>query len=465
MKEEIRQYFLEHREDILKDIASLVEINSVRDEAKEGMPFGEGPAKAVAEAKRIAERMGFATKNFDNYALTINSDPSCQDAHLGILCHLDVVPEGTGWTREPFKMTVEGDNIYGRGVSDDKGPAVTALWALKACNDLGVKLSKNVRIILGSDEECGSSDLDYYFKKEAQPDFCFSPDADFPIYNCEKGRFSTTIRGKYENKELPALVSFEGGHTSNIVAQHAEALVEGISLSDAKDAAKKWGEATKTEIEANEDNGKVKFICNGLSAHASTPRHGINAVTALLQLLADLNLKGDLGKYIEGLSKLFPHGDFLGEAIGIKREDEISGPLTCSFNILNIADGNLAGIFDIRSPICSNEENTSLVMEKNLAKYSLTLDSTKMVEPHYVDENLPFIKILSKSYEDFTGKKGECRSMGGGTYVHHIENGVAFGPTMPGTETNIHGPDEVASVNELLLGAMIYTEVIIDMCK
>ena len=465
MQKKIRQYFLDHKDELLADIASVVAINSVKGEAKEGMPFGEGPAKAVAEAEKIAKRMGFATKNFENYVLTINSDADAKDAHLGILCHLDVVPAGEGWTSDPFTMVERDGKIYGRGVTDDKGPAISALWSLKAVNDLGVKLSKNCRIILGADEECGSSDLDYYFTKEDYPKYSVSPDADYPIYNCEKGRFSTTIRAKYENKELPALVEFHGGDTSNAVPMKAYAVVEGISLEEAEKFAEEFANKTNTKINVSEENGKVKFLCEGVSAHASTPHVGNNAVTALLSMVAALPLKGDLADYVKGLSATFPHGDFHGEAAGIKMEDKVSGPLTCSFDILNISEGEVAGVFDVRAPICSTEANTSEVMEKTLAQYGLKLDTTKMVAPHYVDENLPFIKTLLKSYEDYSGLKGECISMGGGTYVHDIENGVAFGPCLPGTVTNIHGADEVAIIDQILLNAEIYTQVIIDMCK
>ena len=464
MQKKIENYFLMHKDEILADIASLVAINSVRGEAKEGMPFGEGPAKALAEAEKIISRMGFTSTNFDNYALTVNCGEG--DAYLGILSHLDVVAEGTGWTKEPFKMEIDGNKIYGRGVTDDKGPAVVALWALKACKDLGININKKVRLIFGADEECGSSDLKYYFQKENPPKYCLSPDADFPIYNCEKGSFNAPFRAKYENKALPALISFKGGHTTNIVAQHSEALVEGLELAEAQRLAKEVSESTKTEITVSEEGKYIKFSCEGTSAHASTPEKGNNTVTALVSLLDKAPLaEGDLKNYIHGLAALFPHGDYYGKAIGVANEDEVSGKLTLSFNILDIADGEIMARFDSRCPVCSNEENMSLVVDKKLKEYGFKLDTTEMNPPHYVSEDLPFIKTLSKAYEDFTGMEGKCCSMGGGTYVHHIENGVAFGPCFPGTVTNIHGADEVGFVDQLLKCGMIYAAVIAEMCK
>ena len=465
MNEQIKQYFLAHRTEILADIASVVAINSVKGPAEEGKPFGKGPAAAVAQAEKIAHRMGFTTKNFDNYVLTINTDPDAKEAELGILCHLDVVPAGEGWSSDPFEMIEKDGKIYGRGVTDDKGPAISMLWCLKACKDLGIKLSKNCRLILGADEECGSSDLAYYFTKEDYPKYSVSPDAEFPVYNCEKGRFSTTIRAKYMNDDLPCLVSFHGGDTANAVPKKAFAVVEGISYKKLRTVADEYEVKTKAKFDIEEMGKQAKILCEGTAAHASTPDLGNNAVTALLAMVNALPLKGELAGYIEGLAANFPHGDFHGEAAGINMADEVSGPITFTLDILNIDQCEIQGIFDIRAPLCSNEENTSKVLEKSLNKYGLTLDSTEMEPPHYVDEKLPFIHTLLKSYEDYTGLKGECLSMGGGTYVHEIENGVAFGPCLPGYVANIHSADEEAVVDDLLTNAMIYTQVIKDMCE
>ena len=57
-----------------------------------------------------------------------------------------------------------------------------------------------------------------------------------------------------------------------------------------------------------------------------------------------------------------------------------------------------------------------------------------------------------------------CIAIGGGTYVHGIPGGVAFGASMPGFVSNLHGPDERVNVADLLTAAMIYTQVILDVC-
>ncbi len=162
MKEIIEKYFEKNRDFMVEDIAKLVRIKSDKQEAKEGKPFGEGPAEVLAVALEIASKMGFKTHNYDNYAGAI--DLNDHERKLDILAHLDVVPAGNGWSiTEPFEPLVRDGRIYGRGTTDDKGPAVAALYAMKAVKDLNIPIKAGVRLILGTDEECGSSDIRYYY--------------------------------------------------------------------------------------------------------------------------------------------------------------------------------------------------------------------------------------------------------------------------------------------------------------
>ena len=214
-QKEIEAYFADKQEQILADIARLVRIKSEREPMQEGMPFGKGPYEALMEGKKLAEERGLSTKNFDNYVITAEAGP--QPAYLGILAHLDVVSEGSGWTMPPYEMTVRDGRIYGRGTADDKGPAVVALWALKAAKELCPQLKKGVRLILGSAEETGSEDLDHYLPLEAAPPVSFSPDAEYPVINIEKGGYKPIFGAKWdEDPALPRVCAIHGGTTTNI---------------------------------------------------------------------------------------------------------------------------------------------------------------------------------------------------------------------------------------------------------
>ena len=159
-----------------------------------------------------------------------------------------------------------------------------------------------------------------------------------------------------------------------------------------------------------------------------------------------------------------PHGDWLGKDLGIAMEDEISGPLTLAFSILEIDETSLKGEFDSRWPICSNVENTLKPAKKNMKAHGILLSNDSMNPPHHVSGDSEFVQTLLRCYEIYTGNKGECVAIGGGTYVHHLKNGVAFGASMPETENHMHGPDEFAVIDELLKSAKIFAQVIVELC-
>ena len=181
-KEKISRYIDAHRKEMLEDIGALCRINSVKGSYRIGKPYGEGCSEALRAALHIAECYGFSINNYDNYVGTV--DMNDKEAQLDILAHLDVVPAGDGWTvTEPFEPVVKDGKIYGRGTADDKGPAIAALYAMRAVNELGIPMKKNVRLILGTDEECGSSDITHYYSVEKEAPMTFSPDASFPVIN------------------------------------------------------------------------------------------------------------------------------------------------------------------------------------------------------------------------------------------------------------------------------------------
>ena len=165
-KEELRTYIENHESEMIEDLKSLIRIPSEKQEAEPGKPFGAPAAEALAQGIEILEKYGFAVTNYDNYAIA--ADFNQEEKGLDILAHLDVVPAGEGWQEtDPFTPLIKEGKMFGRGTADDKGPAIAAIYAMRAVKELGYPLKKNVRLVLGSDEECGSSDLEYYYKHHA----------------------------------------------------------------------------------------------------------------------------------------------------------------------------------------------------------------------------------------------------------------------------------------------------------
>ena len=209
------------KDDLLEDLQNLLRINSERDDAQATpeAPFGPGPVAGLKHMLAYGERDGFTVKNVDNYAGHIEYGEG--DETLGIFGHMDVVPAGDGWETDPYEPVIKDGKIYARGASDDKGPSMAAYYAMKIIKELGLPVSKKIRFVVGSDEESGWGDMDYYFQHEEAPDFGFSPDAEFPIINGEKG--NVTIR-----------LTFRGGNGADFIHEDFYGEKLGVAFEDEK---------------------------------------------------------------------------------------------------------------------------------------------------------------------------------------------------------------------------------------
>ncbi|MDO5423798.1 MAG: Sapep family Mn(2+)-dependent dipeptidase [Eubacteriales bacterium] len=466
MIEKIREFIEAHEAEMLEDAKALIAINSERMEAKPGMPYGEGTAKVFQEAEKILQSHGFAPKNYENYVLAadLNENP----ARLDILAHLDVVPAGEGFTvTEPFCPVVQDGKLYGRGAADDKGPAVAALYAMRAVKELGIPLSGNCRLILGADEECGSSDIAYYYQKEKEAPMTFSPDADFPLINLEKGGLQLGFTAEAgEQGEGIRLVSIQAGTKINVVPGKAEAVLKNAEKESLVSLAQEITEETGVSFTFTEEKDGIHVLAEGSFAHAASPEGGKNALTALVWFLSRIPFGAEEVRSLLGaLHAMFPHGDCHGEALGVNHADEKSGRLTLSFDMLKFDGKTLAGAFDCRAPLCANEENTGDVIRKRLREAGFMPDDGSMYEPHYVPEDSALVQTLLACYEDVTGKKGKPLAIGGGTYVHHIENGVAFGCAEEDVDNHMHGADEFMLVEQMKKSAVIFALAILRLCE
>lgn len=465
-KDRLKEYFLAHKDALLADVSTLVAINSEDMPPEPGMPYGRGPAECLAAATTLMEGYGFPVTNYDNYVVAADFGPAPRK--LDILAHLDVVPAGEGWTvTEPFTPKVVDGRIYGRGTCDDKGPALCALYAMRAIKELGIPLSSGVRLILGSNEECGSGDLVHYFSKEVSAPMTFSPDADFPVINVEKGMLRFPFSAQLPADEpLPRLASFHSGVKVNVVPDRASALVEGLNLETIEAAAKGFMAQVDVQVTCTAEDSGVSIRVKGRNAHASTPDRGENALTALVAFLAQLPLAdGKTTQAIQALAKLFPHGDFHGAALGVSLEDPVAGKTTLTLDILDLADGKLEGVFDSRVCLAGTDENTTHVVAAKLAEVGFTSDpAMAMTPPHHVPEDSELVQALLRTYTAVTGKEGKPIAIGGGTYVHHIDNGVAFGCMVPEVDNHMHGADEFMEIDTMLDSCLIFAQAIIDLC-
>lgn len=466
LKEQLKAYMESHRQEMIDDISALVAIKSDRGETAPGAPFGEGPAAALDKAMEICADKGFAVKNWDGYVGT--ADMNDKASGLDILAHLDVVPVSDGWTvTDPFTPKLIGNKLYGRGTADDKGPAVAALYAMMAVKELGIPLKSNCRLILGTDEECGSSDIRHYYAQNPEAPCTFSPDANFPCINIEKGSIHGDYTAVYpEMTALPRIVRAQGGTKINVVPNKAEAVVEGLTADQIREVAERVTAETGITFTLTGE-GAVEIVAHGVNAHAAMPEPGNNAITGLLTLLTALPMASCEGfDKLCAFQKLYPHGDWSGLAAGIAMEDEESGAMTSCLNIFSLTATGFAAQTDCRCPICATDENVTEVLRAGAEAAGITLNpACKLNAPHYVPADSPFVQTLLSAYETYTGQKGEPLAIGGGTYTHHLQNGVAFGCEFPWTEdVHMHGDDERVNIDELILSAQIFAQVIVDVC-
>lgn len=460
----IHDYFADKEALLIASVSRLVRIDSTLGPALPGKPFGEGPAAALEELLALAREWGLTGQNLDGYVGTV--DLNQQETALHILGHLDVVDPGEGWTvTSAFQPKVVDGLLYGRGADDDKGPVVAALLAMKAVKDLGIPLKHNVRLIAGTDEETGFRDVKWYYSTHPYAPYTISPDADFPIINIEKGHYQPTFQATWpQETALPRVSQFTGGPRLNMVPPKAQATVLGLPLETVEAAVQTLGLEAEISFACHQQGEGIHILCSGQNSHGSTPEEGHNAQTALVSLLAELPLADcPSTRAIHALHAFFPHGDHIGQALGIAQADDLSGHLTLAFTMLTLDDAGCQGRFDSRTPLCGTDETIRQVTRAAMAQAGFTVQG-EIDPPHHVPADSPFLQVLAKCYEMYSGRKSQCLAIGGGTYVHDIPGGVAFGASMPGFVSNLHGPDERVNLADLLTAAKIYAQVILELC-
>ncbi|NSW89438.1 MAG: dipeptidase PepV [Firmicutes bacterium] len=495
---------LKYREDIIREICELIKIRSVTGAPGKGKPFGEGVNQALEYVLGLGERLGLKAKNVDGYAGHIEYGEG--DEIAGVLVHLDVVPEGIGWTFPPFEGVIHEGKIYGRGASDDKGPAIVAVYGLKVLKDLGIIPKRKVRIILGTNEESGMQDMKYYFTKEPVPGMGFSPDAGYPITNREKGILHLALvklghgvneyghkdesgrKDECRHKDMCGLPIQEifGGEAVNMVPAECRAHIpaEKIKPGEVLYLQELAREIDGENIAVLFEEGKGLIILSkGKSAHGASPQSGINAIYKLLSFLYNAE-NGSMGNnsgiggivnnnakngsvrnrvyldsYLKFLYEKKIGSDTTGHSLGIDLKDEESGALTINLGKIIYNQAEKRAMLDIRYPVTCNHEEILKAVKEQAEKEGIHVEIIGHSPPLYVPATHPLIIKLSTAYEKITGEKANLLSMGGGTYARTLKNnGVAFG----GAGTGAHQPDEHVSIEDLMRHGKICTQAIYE---
>ena len=455
----------ELKDELIADIQKWVSIPSVQGAAEAGKPFGAKVADMLDLALETGRKYGFETRNVDYYAGDISMGDG--EETMGMLAHLDVVPAGEGWHHDPFGGEIADGRIIGRGTIDDKGSALCALYAMRAVKECGIPLKDGVRLILGCDEETGMSDMRYYASKYKMPDYGFSPDAEFPLINIEKGGINALLvcdcAGEADAR-IPVL-SIHAGERPNVVPAYAEAVVDYRNVGfdaicaqvDALAQAHNW------KIRAKDlGDGRACISADGILSHGSLPENGLNACGIVLIALNEMHAGGGSRAAIRfAAEKLGLEPD--GASLNIKQADDLSHNLSCNMGIVNFDGARFEITLDIRYPLCATESDILGNICLVASDYGFAVSCTSHHTPLHVPAEHKIVRGLLKVYNEIMHADAKPLAIGGGTYSRMMPNTVAFGVVFPDQEDCCHIADEYIEIDRLTTIVRMYAHAIVEL--
>jgi len=456
----------ENKAEMIASLSNLLCIPSVGAEAEPGMPFGVNVHRAYEYMMHAAKKEGFAIYNADNYGGHIDFEGTGTGI-MGIVGHLDVVPEGDGWEHDPYGGEVFDGVIYGRGTQDNKGPVIACFYAMKALKDCGYEPARTVRLILGLDEETNWKGMEYYLNEVGEvPEFGFTPDAEFPAINGEKGIMVFDIVKKFasQTEKGLALRSLKGGTAANSVADYARAVISnnsGEGFDSVKELVSAFRDEKGCKIRCKGVGKSLEITVQGVSAHGAMPHLGENAITILMDFLGRLNfVSEDTNEFIEFYNSCIGY-DLNGERIGCFLEDKVSGKLTFNVGMIELDQKTVKLTINARYPVTFNEKAVYEGVMSVIDRYNLGIIKGKHQAPIYYNADEPLIETLMDIYRSHSGDyESKPIVIGGGTYARAVKNTVAFGSLFPEDTDLMHQKNECIAVDRLVLLAKIYAEAI-----
>lgn len=497
LEQEIDRWIAEKTGEFVEDIGRLVAIPSISEAGKDGYPYGKACAEVLDEAAALAGKYGFSVRNHEYHCGSLVEPGKRADRRrIGMFAHLDVVPLGEGWEYPPLACTQKDGYLIGRGVGDNKGPAMCALYALRFLKEHGIRLDNDVLLYFGCSEETGMADVEYFCEtqKAELPDLCLVTDTNFPVCYGEKGLFRADITKKISGN----LVSLEAGSVVNVIPAKAEAVLSGVcagevkeklaaleqaggavcaasaaeaGISCAHETAAEPKQLAASGLSVEETDGGVKITAAGVSKHAAFPEGSVNAIHVLTAALSKSGLvTGSAAEAVSEIAALT--ADCYGCTTGIPFEDQESGKLTCVGSVLRLSDGVLRLSFDVRYPVTIEGKDVEAGFRKTAEALGFSTEVMEMSAPAYMPLDRPYIPLLSDVCNYVLKKQYEPYTMGGGTYSRKLPNGIGFGPGVPDMVNPFpaghgsgHQPDECIELRVLLNGLKVYILALLELDK
>jgi len=436
--------------------------------------------------ERVAGEFRLTFRNVDNRIFEVILEGSGNmDDSFGIYTHSDVVPaDKQKWILEdgtqlhPYQMQIIGDRIYGRGTEDDKGSIVATLFAMKSIKESGLKVKRDVRLIIETTEEIGGSGIKYYKARYKIPQYNVVLDNLYPVVTAEKG--FVLILADFDIREANGegvdVVDITGGTTTTQIPASSTVILRTPEPTQVKAKldllAKQYvkDNGGNFRIESRMTGHELEITVFGVSAHSSVPWTGVNPIprafvflhTAMQAIPFSKNHFTDAIQYIYDNYGL----DFYGKKLGIDYSDDFMGPLTITLTTVSLNEERLQIGVSGRPPRGKKVENLKKEIEEKLSAYrsstSLNFDYTVRIWDYmYRNPEGEWINILLDIYRTTTGEEAKPVSSNGSTTAKYLPNGVSFGPSMPGRKYMGHTANEFKKLSNLLLDTQMFTEMIL----
>ncbi|MBC3304607.1 dipeptidase [Pseudomonas sp. SWRI18] len=450
----------------------------------DGVPQYKNPEfiKIAGKIQALAKAFNLNFRNIDNRVYEITLEGS-GDEVVGIHAHADVVPVTPenwvlkdGTKLDPFKVTLIGDRMYGRGTEDDKNGIVVAMYAMKVIKEEKLPLARNFKLLVDTTEETSGDAIPYYFEKNPTPQYNLALDGGYPVVIAEKGYgtvMATFPRRQGEGKGAQ-IISMTGGMATNqipsasvatFVSDQPAQLAASLQKAGIEYAKRNGGDF---EVVAKVDGKDVKLTVTGVSAHSSEPESGVNPVARMLELIHSVDGKialkhnhiTDAARYASDNWGL----DYLGGKLGVGFSDAFMGPLTTSLTFVGLDDKAFKLAVNLRVPKGKSPEKLKAEIADKLSAWDkqskVNVDFTYSVaEPMYRNPEGEWVKALLAVASENLGMEHKFGTSAGATSVHELPNGVQFGLARPEVKYTGHTDNEFKTVDQFLLDLQIVTEM------
>lgn len=456
----IDEWLAKERDNYINDLISSINIRSVATPGEGGYAFGTGCARMLDWALARGAELGLETENDEYYCGSLLYRGT-GDKEVCFVGHLDVVPEGTGWTFEPYNATYIDGHIVGRGSGDNKCSCMVLLYLLKYLKEHNIKLKHSIRVLYGCQEESGMTDMPYYLEKHKDrlPEVFFVCDGPFPIHHGEMGRFSGELSTDLSGT---GLLSFESDSKNGGIPAFAQLTIAGISLEQAQKAL----EGKDVEVTLTGD-GIVAVSAKGKSGHPAAAEQG-GSVNAIAKLSANVAGSGLLDEKADGALAFIGEAfkDFRGTGLGVAYTD-FSGSSQVHCRTAHLKNGVLTLAVSSRFCIGIDTAWMYATLEQTCTEHGFKLDIKTSADPWFVPmewkNGLPE-KLTRIAIDVLDHPEIDLHPMilPAGTYSPTLPNSLGFGPCYSPKIIPIpkygyaHGPDESVCVDEMLEAIRVY---------